>query len=42
MGCFFGCIFVLKIGWLTIPVCFVYYLLLSVLHNLSASKNAPA
>ena len=39
---FFGCIFVLKIGWLTIPVCFVYYLLLSVLHNLSASKNAPA
>ncbi len=40
---FFGCIFVLRLGWLTIPVCFGYYLALSVAHNLSRpSTQLPA
>lgn len=29
---FFLCIFVLNLGWLTIPICFIYYLILSLVH----------
>lgn len=37
---FFSCIFVFRLGWLTIPVCFAYYLLLSALHHFSSRPQS--
>ncbi len=37
---FFGCIFVLKLGWLTVPICFAWYIALSLAHNATSRPAA--
>ncbi len=42
LALFFGCIFVAKLGWLSVPLCFGWYLALSLAANLSRTRAAGA